>query len=593
MKNKHILFFVKHMWKAGPIATIANFTQYVMNGLSASLILLFTGELVNTITYSETLPYEQSKQKIIILVSLIAIMLFVQLFFYKFSQVLRERQIFSVQQHLDKEICKRLINTPSDTLDTKKFQDDFRIVNETNTKIYLFITYLSIILGQAIQLITPLILLVKLSYWIIIPCVAFAILCTVLIMKTQVEYWSGYISNTGIRRKMDYFLGLFTNKQTLSVIKAFKTENEMFKKAKSTVTQSIEEANKLILKRNKKYVKIQLLILILPIFIAIAAVYAFSIDKIMVGDVIMFIGLGKTIHSSIISLGVSIQQLQDINSSLQTLYDFLFKDRLAEDNIEHSFTIPENISTIDVENLTFYYPGATKPALENVSFSLKSGGITAIVGENGSGKTTFIKILFGLYRNYIGTVKINGFDIRNISSHDLSKLMAPCFQDFLKPKFLLREAVGISNTTEIPNDDKIKNTLSSVEVDDILNKISLDTQLGTEFENGTDLSIGQWQKIATARAFFGDKSLVAFDEPISAIDVFGEKQFLNCISEKSKETDFCLLISHRMLGMKLCKDIYVFDKGRLIEKGSHAELMEIKGKYYSLYKAQDVFEESI
>ena len=102
MKNKHILFFVKHMWKAGPIATIANFTQYVMNGLSASLILLFTGELVNTITNSETLPYDQSKQKIIILVSLIALMLFVQLFFYKFSQVLRERQIFSVQQHLDK-----------------------------------------------------------------------------------------------------------------------------------------------------------------------------------------------------------------------------------------------------------------------------------------------------------------------------------------------------------------------------------------------------------------------------------------------------------------------------------------------------------
>ena len=592
-KNRHFYFLLKNMWEASPITTIINFTQYAINGASDSLILLLMGMFINTIYSYNGINKVQTQRNVLIYILLLSILIFTQMVFSKFSQVLRERQIFSVQQHLDREICNKLIDIPNDILDTKKFQDDFRIVNETNTQIYLFITYLAQIISFIIQLCISFVMISKLSIILIIPCVTAIVLSVYMVTRIQISYWSEYLSNTYLRRKMDYFLELFMGINTLSIIKAFHTEKAFFSKTIKVINASVDAANSVVIKQNNRYAKMQMCILLLPVTIAIIAGVAYYNGNIMVGDVIMYIGLGKTIHSSVIALGTGIQKLHDINESVKKLYDFLFTEQFDITRKTLTESIPTHITDIKIENLTFYYPKASIPALNNISLNIKSGDLIAIVGENGSGKSTFVKILLGLYKNYQGSIKINGIELNTLSAEAIVKLIAPCFQDFLKPKFLLREAIGLSNIHSLSNDAEIEKCLLEVNGDNILSTAQLDDQLGTEFYNGVNLSIGQWQKIAVARAYFGNKNITLLDEPMSAIDIYSERQFFDTMSQNLKSSDLCIFVSHRMLGMKKCDEIFVFDSGEVVEHGNHDQLMNKNGKYTELFCSQNILDEDV
>jgi ABC-type multidrug transport system fused ATPase/permease subunit len=586
MNNKHLSFFLKRIWGANKAATIVNFAQYILLGASSSLTLLFTANIINTISLYDGRNSDSTKMNIIINALSLAFVVFFQLFFEKFSQALREKHIYAVRQNIEKEICVKLSKLPQDMLDTKEFQDDFRIVNETNTKLYLFITYIAQTMSLLVQLIMPLILVTRLSWLLFFTCLCMIWLSIHRLSKIQLQYWSEYLSNTTLRRKMDYYVGLFTNESFFSVIRAFKREGYFFKKAKSSIDESIYNANEAIKLQNKKYAGLQLVVLLIPITIALVAVKKFYELQIPVGDVIMFLGLGKTIHSAVISSGVVIQKTQEVSITLKRIYDFIFDS--TDSNVDHSdYQIVESVENIEIDNLTFYYPKSTTPALSKLTLNINSGDLVAFVGENGSGKTTLIKILLGLYKDYEGSIRINGINLRNISQENLVQIFAPCFQDFLKPQLLLKEAVGLSQIEKI-DDAQIKDVIELNNGNDILELYSLDTQLGTQFTNGVDLSIGQWQKIAVSRAMYADRNVMIADEPMAALDIFSELQLLKSVNLNHKRTKpkISILISHRMAGIKMCNKIFVMDHGTLVEEGTHEYLLSIEGKYSMMYDAQ-------
>lgn len=587
MNNKHLSFFLKRIWGGNKAATIVNFAQYVLMGASSSLTLLFTANIINTISLYDGKNSDSTKLNIIMNALSLAFVVFFQLFFEKFSQALREKHIYAVRQNIEKEICVKLSKLPQDMLDTKEFQDDFRIVNETNTKLYLFITYIAQTMSLLVQLIMPLILVTRLSWLLFFPCLCMICLSIHRLSKIQLQYWSEYLSNTTLRRKMDYNVGLFTNESLFSVIRAFKRENYFFHKAKSSIDEVIYNANEAIKLQNKKYAGLQLVVLLIPITIALVAVKKFFESQIPVGDVIMFLGLGKTIHSAVISSGVIVQKTQEVSIALKRIYDFIFDS--TDFNVDRSdYQMLESVENIEIDNLTFYYPKSTTPALSNVTLNINTGDLVAFVGENGSGKTTLIKILLGLYKDYEGSIRINGINLRNISQDNLVQLFAPCFQDFLKPQFLLKEAVGLSQIEKI-DDAKIKNIIEHNNGNDILESYSLDTQLGTQFTNGVDLSIGQWQKIAISRAMYADRSAMVADEPMAALDIFSELQLLKSVNlnHKRARSKISILISHRMAGIKMCNKIFVMDHGTLVEEGTHDYLLSLNGKYSMMYDAQN------
>lgn len=584
--KKHISFFLKRIWGANKAATIVNFAQYILLGASSSLVLLFTANIINAISLYDGVNPDNIKRNIIVNAFSLALIVLFQLFFEKFSQGLREKHIYAVRQNIEKEICVKLSKIPQDILDTKEFQDNFRIVNETNTNLYLFITYIAQGMSLIVQLVTPLILVTRLSWLLLFPGLCMILFSIYRLSKIQLQYWSEYLSNTTLRRKMDYHVGLFMNEGLFSVIRAFNREDYFFKKAKSSIDESINHANEAIAIQNKKYARLQLTVLIIPIAIALVAVQKFFELRIPVGDVIMFLGLGKSIHSAVISSGVIVQKTQEVSISLKRVYDFIFN--FVDVNEDYcDYQMVECVENIEIDNLTFYYPKSKIPALSNVSLSINSGDLAAFVGENGSGKTTLIKILLGLYRNYEGSVRINGINLRNISQDNLIQIFAPCFQDYLKPQFLLKEAVGLSQIDEI-DDVQIKEVLQMNNGTDIIESYSLDTQLGTQFTNGVDLSIGQWQKVAVSRAMYADRNVMLADEPMASLDIYSELQLLKAVKlNHNKSTPkISILISHRMAGIKMCNKIFVLECGVLVEEGEHEHLISLGGKYSTMYNAQ-------
>ena len=236
---------------------------------------------------------------------------------------------------------------------------------------------------------------------------------------------------------------------------------------------------------------------------------------------------------------------------------------------------------ICLEHVSFFYPEMQKNVLEDICLDILPGEHIAIVGENGSGKSTLAKLILGLYPVLEGTVRWGGIALEQWMVENLYRHMSVVSQNFVKYYLTLRENIGISCVEKLESDQEIIRVLEQV---GFTEKILLDQQLGTEY-GGRDFSLGQWQKLAIARGMLRDAEIIVMDEPTSALDAITENEVLNLFM-KVMEEKTALLISHRIgICCKMDK-IVVMKKGRIVEIGSHEELLKKNGEYARLYWAQ-------
>jgi ATP-binding cassette subfamily B protein len=248
---------------------------------------------------------------------------------------------------------------------------------------------------------------------------------------------------------------------------------------------------------------------------------------------------------------------------------------------------PPRFDRLVVEDVRFTYPDADAPALESVSLEIGAGEVVALVGENGSGKTTLAKVIGGLYRPQGGRVLWDGVDVATVDPDQLRRAVAVVFQDFERYLLPARENVGLGRHERIEDLDAIVAAARRADADDFLARLpeGYETMLGREFAGGYDLSIGQWQRVALARAFFRDAPFVILDEPTAALDARAESRLFEGIRELL-EGRSVLLISHRFSSVRSADRIYVLDQGRVLEHGSHDELMAAGGRYAELFTLQ-------
>jgi ATP-binding cassette subfamily B protein len=248
---------------------------------------------------------------------------------------------------------------------------------------------------------------------------------------------------------------------------------------------------------------------------------------------------------------------------------------------------PTRFEVIVVDRVSFTYPSASTPALTDVSMHINAGEVVALVGENGSGKTTLAKLLARLYSPSSGTIRWDATDIAMVDPDQLRKNIAVIFQDFLHYHLPARENVGLGRYEALDDIDAIRDAARHADADGFLSALvrGYDTMLGPEFEGGTDLSIGQWQRVALARAFFRDAPFVILDEPTAALDARAEHELFRRIRALLSGRTV-LLISHRFSSVRSADRIYVLDAGRVIESGTHEELMARPGLYSELFSLQ-------
>ena len=308
---------------------------------------------------------------------------------------------------------------------------------------------------------------------------------------------------------------------------------------------------------------------------------------ITLGTMIMYYQAFQRGQSVLQDLLSSLGELYENNLFLTNLYEFLdLVPRLPEP--ETPVVVPSPMQQgLVLENVVFGYAGGTENVLDGVSLTLRPGETLALVGENGAGKSTLIKLLCRLYDPTAGRITLDGRDLREYASEDLRQQIGVVFQDYVQYYMTARENIWLGNLELAPDSERLQAAACESGADEVIQSLpqGYDTMIGSFFEGGRELSIGQWQKIAIARAFFRDAQIVILDEPTSALDAEAEFEVFQRFKDLAQGKT-ALVISHRLSTVRMADRIVVLQRGRIVENGTHAHLIGLGGVYARLFELQ-------
>jgi len=384
-------------------------------------------------------------------------------------------------------------------------------------------------------------------------------------------------------RKQWYFQYLLTNDIAFKEIKTFNLGDYFRSKYKQLSVKFLKKDKEILNKRT--IVQSILLItdeIVVAVFFAFIILQAF-VGKILLGDLI-------TYTRSISNIKASAQGfLSQINSIYQNVlyisqyFDFVdMKTETKEHNGNRTLmTIP----FIEIQNLSYKYENNDKYVLNNINIRIEKNTLIAFIGENGSGKTTLVKILSALYSDYQGNIFFGKDNLRDIDPEEIRKRIGMLYQDFVKYELSAKENVALGQLEKMDDDFAISQALARTGMEAKIT--DLERQLGFWFENGMQLSGGEWLKVALSRAFIRDAELYLLDEPNSALDSVSERQILKSFKELSKGK-IGIIISHRIASIKNIADkIVVFDNGVIQACGTHSELLKTSETYRKLYDQEN------
>ena len=270
------------------------------------------------------------------------------------------------------------------------------------------------------------------------------------------------------------------------------------------------------------------------------------------------------------------------------------EDYAAAMTVDHDVAVPSRLAEgIRLEHVDFAYPGTSRLVLEDVNVTLPAGAVVAIVGENGAGKTTLVKLLSKLYEPTSGRILVDGAELARMPADEWRERLAGAYQDFFRFEFRAGHSVGVGDVPRLDDEPAVRTAIDRAGADDVVQKLvaGLDTQLGPTWPEGVEVSFGQWQKLALARGFMRDGPLLLIlDEPTAALDAETEHALFERYAAGARRVGddgrITVLVSHRFSTLRMADLIVVLDGARVVEVGSHDELMARGGQYAELYGIQ-------
>lgn len=392
------------------------------------------------------------------------------------------------------------------------------------------------------------------------------------------------------RRQMEYYSQIMTSKDIVKEVRLFNLSDTFIGKFKNIFKKYFKGLKSLILRENMWH-----------IFIAVATAFVNA-------ALFLYVGI-KAVNDSDFKIGDYSYYASALNSiiscvgtivaSTATVYQgTLFIDNVIEFNklepkivptISPALDIKRHIAhKIEFKNVSFAYPGTDKLVLKNISFTLEPGSTSVLVGLNGAGKTTIIKLLTRLYDPTDGVILLDGEDLRKYDTTQLYSIFGTIFQDFGKYAVSVEENIYYGDIKKGFCEEDVVNAATKSGADDYINRMpdGYKTKLIRFFdEDATDLSIGQWQKLSVARAFYSDSDIMILDEPTASLDAIAEQQIFKQFEDLT-ENKTSIFVSHRLSSATTADNIIVVEYGEVIEQGNHKELMQKEGKYYELFTTQ-------
>ena len=372
------------------------------------------------------------------------------------------------------------------------------------------------------------------------------------------------------RRQMSYFADIVTNKDVVKEIRMFGLADTFAERYRAVFKRYFAGIRALFLKEGAWNISLALVsgAANCVLFLLIARqVFAGEIE---IGNYSLYTGALNSIATGIAGFISTTATVYEGTLFIDNLIAFMREKRKISATIDPPREPVRHIGhRIELQNVSFRYPGTEKDVIKNMSCVLEPGDTVVLVGLNGAGKTTLIKLLTRLYDPTEGRILLDGHDIREYDPEKLYKLFGIIFQDFGKYAVTVKENIGFGQIEKEPDAQSIETAAKQCSADAFIANLpdGYNTPLMRYFEdNGTELSIGQWQKLSIARAFYSDSDILILDEPTASLDA--------------------VFVSHRLSSATVADKILVIDSGELIEEGSHTELMAMQGKYYELFSTQ-------
>jgi ATP-binding cassette subfamily B protein len=400
-----------------------------------------------------------------------------------------------------------------------------------------------------------------------------------------------YRADTETRRRYGYLMDMIMLHSTLPEIKLFNSF-DFFKKRILDLYNNYTTNQ---LRADRKALILATSIELLPYFtlagFTFVIVSNLSNNLISVGE---FAFLFTNIFVFNNALGRTTSELRQFATDSHYLSDMLdfyklrptIKFNILADSTTEKLLHKLYRPTISIENLAYHYPKNPKPVFNNLTLHIPYGQNLAIVGENGAGKTTLIKLLLRMYEPQQGDILFNNINIREIPQQTLYNLFSILFQDFGRFYLTLRENIELVTNKKL-SDRQVIELFQKADFIDFVNTLphKFDQQLGAEYNQGVELSGGQWQKLGIARSFARNTPIIILDEPTSALDARAEMQIFDNLNTQTQDKTL-IFVSHRFSTIKDAQRIIVLDRGAIIEDGTHQELLNLKGKYANLYNLQ-------
>ncbi len=483
-------------------------------------------------------------------------------------------------------IIKKTNELDISQLESPDFYDTLERARTQTTK---RVSLMSSLLGQLESLISIITLVAGLVYFA--PFLIVILLLSIIpSFISEVRYSSQNYSLTRSwtheRRELDYLRYVGANDSTAKEIKLFGLANFVADRFKNLSDQYYKLNKSLAVKRSSFGALFNSLGILSYYGAYVFIIYRVINGSITIGELTFLSGSFSRLRGSLQGFFIGFTRISENALYLKDYFEFI--DFKVEKPAEKLLAVPEKLKIgFRFDKVCFNYPGSEVQILTDISFELMAGEKMAFVGENGAGKTTLIKLLLRFYEPTSGAIFLDGIDIKKFDKQDYQKMFGVIFQDFFKYEFTVKENIAVGKIEEVENMERIENAAALSLADEVVNIMPMgySQQLGKRFTKGQELSGGQWQKIALARAYMKDAEVLILDEPTAALDARAEydvfKRFIALTHGKSS-----VIISHRFSTVRMADRILVLKNGLVSEIGTHEALMNNKALYAELFSLQ-------
>lgn len=586
-------YIIRLVWDAKKSLLLTMVFMAVFNGFSPVLSAYISANLLNHVAGVLTLGMKDISEISAYLLPAMVLQ-FGYMFFVNFinavSNIITRTSSEIVTNHVKCKIMNKAKEIDIASFDMPEFYEKFENASrEAGSRPIEVIRSTFGIVSTAISAISFILILAAVAWFAPLIVVILSVPSAIITFSYRRKNFRYMRRHSKERRQMSYYSDMLVNKDAVKEIRLFDLSDTFICNYKKVFEKYFSGIKRLITVEGAWNIAISFVTTAVNCALFFFIAYTVTVGSGQIGDYSLYTGALTSIANCVAGLVATSSSIYEGTLFIDNMIVFMNEKKRIVPISEEPLHVKRHVGhTIEFRNVSFRYPGTERDVLKDISFTIDPGDTVVLVGLNGAGKTTLLKLLTRLYDPTQGVILLDGKDIRMYDTEELYAMYGVIFQDFGKYAFTVNENIAFGEITKPMNSEDVEKAAVASAAHDFITRLpnGYETPLMRVFEpNGVEPSIGQWQKLAIARAFYSDSDVLILDEPTASLDAIAEQEIFNQFDRlrKDKTTFF---VSHRLSSATVATKILVLENGVLAETGNHAELMKKKGIYYELFSTQ-------